>query len=386
MPTSLPLADLPPGLYNIHPAPGAGAALLAHLQEQGVRAVQLPHPVEDYLVGRTVLRELAFDHENAGYYGGEILERVEQVTAGGPFGSRHGQVVATLSGGEQQLLAMVEALQLPHSYFIAANACDYLSPQSATGLADRAVADGKRILNLTHHATGDFWQWDGRALLARQAASDDAAADAEASRPEWGLSLNSLQVHHSASHFTLDIPHWHFTGGGVLGIQGDNGSGKSTLADCIAGLLDYAGEINLTRGAEPLPETGYLRQMRTHPTHGMSADEIVGLFADQGRLPPGRRAEVLKYLEVSRDYGPLREGDRATGYRLIISLALMAGNYGLVILDEPTYGLPPAQVADFILGARRQFEAGPLLVISHDSNFLSRLCNNIISMEHGKIR
>ena len=366
-----------------------GPALLAHLQSRGLRAVRLPQPVEDYLIGRTVLRELAFDHENAGLYGEDILQRVERLTAGGPFDQRYPQTIATLSGGEQQLLAMVEALQQPHSYFISSNACDYLSPQNAAGLASRAVAGGKRILNLTHHSSGGFWQWEGQTLTAHQAASVDASAavaDVLEPQEEWGLSLRNLLVRHSASNFTLEIPRWRFAGSGVLGVKGDTGSGKSTLADCIAGLLDYAGEIILTRGNEPLPETGYLTQMRSHPTHGMSAVEIVGLFADQGRLPAARRAKVLEFLEESRDYLSLRDGDRVTGYRLVIALALLAGNYGLVILDEPTYGLPSAQVAEFLLAARRHFDPGPLLVISHDSNFLSRLCQTIISMDHGKIK
>ena len=64
--------------------------------------------------------------------------------------------------------------------------------------------------------------------------------------------------------------------GTLVAIVGGNGAGKSTLLRCIAGLVDYSGEIE-----RPAPPIGFLPQSVLLPQTA-TAGEIVRLFARLG--------------------------------------------------------------------------------------------------------
>ena len=120
-------------------------------------------------------------------------------------------------------------------------------------------------------------------------------------------------------------------------------------------------------------------------THGRSPEELIGRFTSQGKLTAPAAERLERWLNSSQPYRSLSQADGLTGYRLVLVAALLAGEYDLVMLDEPTYGLPAENVASFLAEALRALGPRPLILISHDVKFLSLVCKDIIQLKSGEI-
>ncbi len=113
---------------------------------------------------------------------------------------------------------------------------------------------------------------------------------------------------------------------------------------------------------------------------------MVNRFVAQERLTIKAGNDVAHYLASSKLYQSIADLDAAVGLRLALTAIMFHGVYDHLILDELTYGLPSDVVAEFIVRLQGQCGAKPLILISHDSKFLARLCNQSISLEHGSIK
>lgn len=182
---------------------------------------------------------------------------------------------------------------------------------------------------------------------------------------------------------------------GLFGLLGPNGAGKSTLMRVVATLLRpdagtaWFGEIDLLRDPQALRATlGYLPQeFGLHPT--IPVHETLAHFARLKGVRAGEvRGVVLALLERTnltalshRPVGTLSGGMRQ---RLGVAIAL-AGNPRLVILDEPTAGLDPAE-------RQRLHEvlvdlAGERVVIlsTHLVEDVHELCPQVAILDRGRV-
>ncbi len=386
MATSSAPADLPPGLHDIVPVPGLRPALARSLQSRGCSVLELPEVVTDFLVAATLRREFAFDLENLGLSGEVLEQRLALTLDGGPFAGRKEQLTETLSGGEGQLLALTLALAQPADFLLSSYAADYLSPARRRDLEAAIIQAGKRVLNLSASSSGQLWRWQGGVLeSADEATGASGTTGVGSAFPAWTLHISGFRKAYEISAFALSIDEGHYAGLQVLGLAGENGSGKSTLADCLAGMATYTGELSLDLPSVDEPGIGYLTQKQSHPTHGMSQDDLLDLFVQQGKLTSGQLRRLREFLDNDPGYQQLRATDAAQGNRLLIALALLAGTYDLVILDEPTYGFAATEVAHLLQRFIALAGPHPLILISHDSNFLDKLCNSILRLENGLI-
>ncbi len=344
-----------------------------------------------YLVADTVSREIAFDLENQGLNDGQLNLEVDRIIRQGPFSNRRNQVPATLSGGEQQQLAVTAALQQPHEFIIGQHCFDFLSSRNLEKVHGLLKAHGKRMLEVTYRNRGPgtdqpMWRLNGERLKPLPSVQLDVEApDWSSTVTPWRLVAQGVIKHFDAAAFTLRIPQLVMNQVRCLGITGDNGSGKSTLADCLAGLSSYKGLLKVELPGVDIPSLGYLVQLTGTSTQGCTPGDIIQRFISQGRITD-HQAEYLRHiLPGLRSYQPLAELDARIGYRLVIVAALLSGNYDLVILDEPTYGLPVQGVAEFLAQIAGELGAKPLVIISHDHNFLTLFCDTIIHLDNGVI-
>jgi len=386
------LRDLPPGLYHIYPDSGnLTERLQKTIEHQGRTCLVFPPNIADYLVTDTVRREAAFDLENQGISGEQLIARVEEIVREGPLHGHLHQRPTTLSGGEQQLLAVTTALQQPHEFLIGRHCFDFLSVRNVRMMHDHLRARGKRLLEITYRNGQEWpgkclWQFDGERLEAVPAAPVEVSIpEWPPGIPPWRLVAESVEKHFDDSAFTLRIPALTLDKVRCLGIAGDNGSGKSTLADCLTGLAPYTGRLAVELPGIDSPRTGYLMQHAETPTHGLTVHDIIQRFVNQGRLIGWQGEQVESFLQESPHYRPLAARDARTGHRLVIVAALLSGNYDLVILDEPTYGLPIQSVTAFLVQAAGDLGVKPLLLISHDGNFLTLFCDTIIHLDDGAV-
>jgi ABC-type multidrug transport system ATPase subunit len=143
-------------------------------------------------------------------------------------------------------------------------------------------------------------------------------------------------------------------GPGIFGLLGPNGAGKSTLMRIVATLLTptsgsvRVGDIDTV--ADPMAIRailGYLPQDFGFPAVLPVRATLSHFVALEGTLVSTERAaevERLLALVNLKSLERVRAGDLSGGQRQRLGLAIaLAGNPRLIILDEPTAGLDPAE-------------------------------------------
>ncbi len=351
-----------------------------------------PSEISSYLVADSVRREAAFDLENQGLTDGRLSLEVDRIIKSSPFANRSDQPPSTLSGGEEQLLSLTVALQQPHEFFIGQHSFDFLSTNNMQITHEYLLKHGKRMLNITYQAgrTGlepTIWDLDGECLIARPADPlQPEFCDWSQAVPPWSLTAQAVEKHYKSSDFRLRVPQLALDEIHCLGISGDNGTGKSTFASCLAGLMQFEGQIKVQLPDIVEPRFGYLLQQGRATTHGLSKEDIIQRFVSQGRLIGEQGEYLIAALSELSIYQSLAEMDAYNGCRLVIIAALLFGDYDLVILDEPTYRQPVRGVAEYLMKVANIFGSKPSVIISHDPTFLSHFSDVTIHLDKGVVR
>jgi neutral amino acid transport system ATP-binding protein len=183
--------------------------------------------------------------------------------------------------------------------------------------------------------------------------------------------------------------------GTVVGIIGPNGSGKSTFFDLITNVTRAdAGSVRF-RG-EPIDQLSIHQIARKGIGRTYQA---VRIFRD---LSPRMNLEIAAMGRRSTDweeragqwiarfgFGHLLDeaADRLSiGQQRLLELAMnFAVSPDLLLLDEPLAGVNPVirdTIAEAIAALRG--EGKTFLIIEHHMNFVMRLCDVIMVMDHGE--
>lgn len=180
--------------------------------------------------------------------------------------------------------------------------------------------------------------------------------------------------------------------GSVYGLLGRNGAGKTTLLRMILGLLrPDSGEVSLFGRPAPAGDpaardgvAGFVEEPRFYPY--LSAERNLELLAQldgpQAVLAP-RAALELVDLD---DRGGDKVGTFSTGMRqrLGLAAALLRGPR-LIVLDEPTIGLDPANALDARAQLRALAERGvAVLLSSHNMNEVAEICDRVLIIHAGR--
>ncbi len=184
--------------------------------------------------------------------------------------------------------------------------------------------------------------------------------------------------------------------GEVVGFLGPNGAGKTTTIRMICGYLEPTGGRVLVNGLDVVRRRreiqrliGYLPE--TPPLYAeMRVVEYLDFRARLlGMAPARRRTAVSKALarcwlsDVTRQ--PISTLSR--GYRQRVGLAAaLLGEPPVLILDEPTAGLDPAQIRQ-IRGLLRELAGEQTILLStHILTEVELACDRIIMLCRGRIR
>ncbi|MCW3474023.1 ABC-F family ATP-binding cassette domain-containing protein [Limobrevibacterium gyesilva] len=168
--------------------------------------------------------------------------------------------------------------------------------------------------------------------------------------------------------------------GDRVGIVGPNGAGKTTLLSLLTGQLAAdEGEIRLGAGLQMVA----LDQRRESLDPGATlADTLTGGHGDsvvvngQSRHVIGYMKDFLFAPEQARTpVGVLSGGERG---RLALAVAL-ARPSNLLVLDEPTNDLD-LETLELLQELLADY-AGTVLLVSHDRDFLDRVCTSVINAE-----
>lgn len=187
----------------------------------------------------------------------------------------------------------------------------------------------------------------------------------------------------------------HLRRGEVLGLLGHNGAGKSTTLQLLSGVLQpHSGRIEICGfdlAVEPerakacigfLPETPPLyRDMRV--------EAYLAYAAGLRRMPRKKMADAL--AETLRRCGlqDVRNkiiGTLSKGYQQRVGVAqAIIHNPEVVILDEPTVGLDPAQIRDIRNLIRELGDTRSVILSTHLLGEVENICDRVEIMHEGRL-
>jgi ABC-2 type transport system ATP-binding protein len=197
---------------------------------------------------------------------------------------------------------------------------------------------------------------------------------------------------------TLTIP------AGMYGLLGPNGAGKSTLMRILATLQEPdSGSIHLgdpsagsgqaldvVRQKDEVRKTlGYLPQeFGVYPR--VNAEELLSHFALLKGIGERRaRKEVVEALLRQTNLWEVRKqklGGYSGGMRQRFGVAVaLLGNPKLLIVDEPTAGLDPAERVRFLNLLSELGENSAVILSTHIVEDVSELCTRMAIIDRGEI-
>jgi branched-chain amino acid transport system ATP-binding protein len=221
------------------------------------------------------------------------------------------------------------------------------------------------------------------------------------------LSVEGLTVRYGGlvalDQVSFDLPE-----GARTGLIGPNGAGKTTMIDSLAGATTPgAGSVRFRgtdiTGAKPhvLARNGLVRTFQSVELFDdLTVAENAQVSADH---PSMWRAliEPFKPLTTSvsgdvewaldlcglNDIRNLKPSEISHGRRKLAGLArALALRPTLVLIDEPAAGLDDAESEQFGAQLLRLREEGvSMLLIDHDMNLMSSVCDNLLVLDFGRI-
>ncbi|RZA20876.1 MAG: ABC transporter ATP-binding protein [Lysobacteraceae bacterium] len=183
---------------------------------------------------------------------------------------------------------------------------------------------------------------------------------------------------------------------GMYGLLGPNGAGKSTLMRILATLQEadsgsaMLGELDVLHRKDDVRKTlGYLPQEFGVYPHA-SAQALLDYFAVlEGIGGRGERGEVVESLLRQVNLWDVRQqklGGYSGGMRQRFGVAVaLLGNPKLLIVDEPTAGLDPAERVRFLNLLSELGETSVVILSTHIVEDVSELCTRMAIIDRGRI-
>ncbi len=180
--------------------------------------------------------------------------------------------------------------------------------------------------------------------------------------------------------------------GKIYGIQGHNGCGKTMLLRAISGLIKATeGEVVidgkiLRKEIDFPPSIGVLIENPEFWKQYTGIQVLQTLARIKGEIHKEEIVESMKRVGLL-DKKDIVVGKYSLGMRqrLGIAQAIME-KPEILLFDEPTNALDREGVSLFLEIIKEEKKRGALIVIvSHDPNTLLDICDEIITMENGKV-
>ena len=208
------------------------------------------------------------------------------------------------------------------------------------------------------------------------------------------ISINNLTKYFGETRavdgISLEIPE-----GRILGILGPNGAGKTTTLRMLTGFISpTSGSIfvnNIDAGSNPLEVKkliGYLPESSPIYTD-MLVYDYLKFIADIRNISPSR---VFDRLQELADLCGIREvmhrevSTLSKGYKQRVGLALaLMDDPEILILDEPTNGLDPNQIAEIRTIIKDIGKKKTIIFSTHILSEAEATCDRVVIMNKGKL-
>ena len=392
-----------------------------------------------------VEEELAFGMEALNFPHDVMRKRIEEVLDLLSLNSIRERTISTLSGGEQQRVAIAAALVMHPKVLVLdepTSALDPIAAEEVLSVLHRLVHDLSVTVIIAEHRLERVIQFVDR-IIYIEGNGETSIGNAEEilhraelvppiirlaralNLTEFGTSVREVRrltsdIREIQVTTKLSIPQSDevviecdaieikyqqkialkkvsttINAGEIVALMGRNGAGKSSLIETIAGLKKPdTGHVRVRgldpsaiKGKERRRAIGYVPQEPSDLLYLQSVQEECEAADRESLIEIGSTFSFLNRLvpNISLATHP---HDLSEGQRLALALAIvLAGNPQLLILDEPTRGLDYQAKALFSL-ALKEYAAKfncPVLLATHDVELVAELADRVIFLAEGEI-
>ena len=188
-----------------------------------------------------------------------------------------------------------------------------------------------------------------------------------------------------------------FTSGNCYGIIGANGAGKSTtilmmlgLTEPTSGKVEICGIDSTTNPIEVKKRIGYLPEDLGFYDEMTGLENLVytALLNGLSKREAEEKAKELMQRVGLSEQANKKTGKYSRGMRQRLGLAdVLIKNPEIIILDEPTSGIDPAGIQEFIELIRNLSRVHSLTVLfsSHNLDQVQKACDRVGLFNHGEL-
>lgn len=183
--------------------------------------------------------------------------------------------------------------------------------------------------------------------------------------------------------------------GKIYGFLGPNGAGKSTTMNIITGCLGTTeGEVLIDGHSisdDPLQAKrliGYLPEQPPLYTD-MTPSEYLRFVASAKGIPHAEQSSQINHVMNKTGITNIQNRmikNLSKGYKQRVGIAqALLGNPEVIILDEPTVGLDPAQIIEIRSLIRELGKDHTIILSSHILTEVQSVCDSIMIISSGKL-
>jgi energy-coupling factor transport system ATP-binding protein len=409
----------------------------------GVIGIVGQNPLNGFVTSR-VEDEIAFTLETNGYPPEVMRKRVEEVLDLLGLQNLRDRNLFTLSGGEQQRVAIAAALVMNPKVLVLdepTSALDPVAAEDVLAIVNKLVHDLGLTVIMAEHKLERVIHFVDRIVLVngdgqveigtpqeimqkseinppivkaakklklakiplsvrelRRLATDwqiKKSNKSEGSLPSDDLliSINdlSLSINDKPILKSIDLQ---INRGEILALMGRNGAGKSTLLKTISGQINnYTGKLTVDGknpidlvGRELVDLIGFVPQEPSDLFYGNSVAQECAMGDLDNKLIEGTTTKILHSLsnQIRLDLHPR---DLSEGQKLILAISIvLATKPKILILDEPTRGLD-YQAKEILIGILQKLakQGTTIVMATHDVELVAEFASRVLVLAEGEL-
>ncbi len=210
------------------------------------------------------------------------------------------------------------------------------------------------------------------------------------------ITVEHLTKRYSGGQLAVDDISFSIDRGGVWGLLGPNGAGKSTLMNMMTGYLSTTQGRILVDGIDLEQEPGKAKALMGYlpeipPLYPeMGVEEYLNFVAElKGIRKKAQRTAQVQQAMTQLDLTSMRHRlirNLSKGYRQRTGLAgALLGEPRIIILDEPTVGLDPAQIIEMRSLIRELGKEHTVILSSHILSEVQSVCDQVLIISQGRL-